>query len=169
MKRTSLFVAIAFLVGLAVGFFARSDARRAFPQRDIHAADMAAIEKLHQEDIRVTLLQEHKGMLDLWTEDGVIFQLGQPTLLGKKAIQAQYDKVGAEYPGFKVLSYVPKFKEVHVFDGWAFEWGDDTEAKFKMSPDSPTVSVRSQGLRVLMRQGDGSWKIALTVGNAEPQ
>jgi len=169
MKRSSLFVAIAFLAGLAVGFFARSAARRAFPQRDIHAADMAAIEKLHQEDIRVTLLQEHKGMLDLWTEDGVIFQLGQPTVLGKKAIQAQYEKVGAEYPGFKVLSYVPKFKEVRVFDGWAFEWGDNTEAKFKMSPDSPTVSVRSQGLRVLIRQGDGSWKIALTVGTAEPQ
>ena len=169
MKRSSLFVAIAFLAGLAVGFFARSAARRAFPQRDIHAADMAAIEKLHQEDIRVTLLQEHKGMLDLWTEDGVIFQLGQPTVLGKKAIQAQYEKVGAEYPGFRVLSYVPKFKEVRVFDGWAFEWGDNTEAKFKMSPDSPTVSVRSQGLRVLIRQGDGSWKIALTVGTAEPQ
>lgn len=169
MKRTSLFVTIAFLAGLAVGFFAQSGARRTFSQKDPHAADLAAIERLHQEDIRLTLSQERKGMLDLWTEDGVIFQLGQPTLLGKKAIQAQYEKVGAEYPGFKVLSYVPKFKEVRVFDGWAFEWGDDTEAKFKMSPDSPTVSVRSKGLRVLMRQGDGSWKIALTVGTAEPQ
>jgi ketosteroid isomerase-like protein len=169
MKRTPLFVTIAFLAGLALGFVARSVGFNTFLRRDARAADLAAIEKLHQEDIRVTLLQEHKEMLDLWTEDGVIFQLGQPTLLGKKAIQAQYEKVGADYPGFKVLSYVPKFKEVRVFDGWAFEWGDDTEAKFKMSPDSPTVSVRSKGLRVLMRQGDGSWKIALTVGTAEPQ
>ena len=167
MRRTSIFVTIAFLAGLGLGYFAHSPRLTSLLQKDLHAVDMAAIEKLHQQDIQVTLVQDPQGMIDLWTEDGVILELGQPAALGRKAIQARYEKVRADFPGFKVLGYVPKFKEVRVFDGWAFEWGDDTQATFKMSPDGPPLSVRSQGLRVLMRQPDGSWKIALTVGTVE--
>jgi uncharacterized protein (TIGR02246 family) len=169
MRRTSVFVTLAFLAGLGVGLFAHRAGLGRLLRSKTHAADLAAIEKLHQDDIRLSSMQDHKKMVNLWTEDGVIFQLGQPTLLGKKAIQAQYEKLSAEYPGFKVLSYVPKFKEVRVFDGWAYEWGDETESKFKMSPDGPLVSVRAKGLRVLMRQSDGSWKIAVSVGTIEPQ
>ncbi len=32
---------------------------------------MAGIEKLHQKDIEVTLSQDPKGLLDIWTEDAV--------------------------------------------------------------------------------------------------
>jgi hypothetical protein len=42
----------------------------------VHAAqngnartDLAAIEKLHQEDIEATLSQDAKGLIDIWTED----------------------------------------------------------------------------------------------------
>ena len=48
MGRIYTFLALAFLAGLAVGRFGRSIGVFAMPQNDAHAADLAAIEKLHQ-------------------------------------------------------------------------------------------------------------------------
>ncbi len=162
MRRTFLFSAVAFLAGLGIGFFARNGRIATLHRTDTHAADMAAIEKLHQEDIRVTLLQEPKGLIDIWTEDGVRLAPGRPPAVGKKAIQAENEKFRGEYPGFKVLSYAPEFKGVQIADGWACEWGN-SEAKFKMSPEGPPLSLRATGLRVLRRQSDGSWKFAVVI------
>ena len=78
MKRTSVFVAIGFLAGLGIGFFAHSAGVGRLLRTDPHAADLAAIEKLHQEDIAVTLTQDPKGLADLWTEDAVRFVPGRP-------------------------------------------------------------------------------------------
>ena len=55
MKRNSAFVTIVFLAGLGTGFFAHSAGVTRLLRRDPHAADLAAIEKLHQKDIEVTL------------------------------------------------------------------------------------------------------------------
>ena len=44
MKRTSVFVTIGFLAGLAVGFFAHSAGVSRLLRRDMHSADLAAIE-----------------------------------------------------------------------------------------------------------------------------
>ena len=71
MGRNSVFVAIAFFAGIAVGFGARSVRVLAMPQSDTRAANLAAIEKLHQEDIQVTLSQNEKGLTDIWTDDAV--------------------------------------------------------------------------------------------------
>ena len=89
MKRASL-CAVVLLTGLDTGYFARSgnpgeggpglalaataaqqkpELRRPQPTK-ANAEDLAAIEKLHQEDIVVTLPQDPKG-IDIWTEDGL--------------------------------------------------------------------------------------------------
>ena len=49
MRRTSVFVIIAFLAGLGIGYFARST-MGTLQQRYMHKADLAAIEKLHQKN-----------------------------------------------------------------------------------------------------------------------
>ncbi len=161
MRRISAFVTIAFLAGLIVGFFVRSSAIGTLLRRNTHAADLAAIEKLHQEDVRVTLLQDPKGLIDVWDEDGVRLGPGRPAVVGKKAIQADNEKFQAVYPDLKVLKYAPDIREVQIVDGWAIEWGY-TEATYKMSAkDNPVSLPRTQGMRVLKRQSDGSWKFAL--------
>src|SRR5271170_4397919 len=131
MKRTSAFVTIAFLAGLAIGFSARG-AGMGMLQRRAHAADLAAIEKLHQEDISVTLTQDPKGLLDLWSQDAVRFMPGSPPDVGNQAIQATNEKFHAQYPGFKVLSYAAKYKNIQLEDGMACEWGEH-ESQFKLS------------------------------------
>jgi uncharacterized protein (TIGR02246 family) len=164
MKRTSVFVAIGFLAGLGTGFFAHGAGVGRLLRKDPHAADLAAIEKLHQKDIEVTLPQDPKGLLDIFTEDAVRIVPGSPPDVGKQAIQATNEKFRAEYPGFKVLSYAAKYKNIQIEDGLACEWGEH-ESQFKMSPEAPPVSWRGTGFHVLKRQSDGSWKFAVLILN----
>ena len=77
MRRTSLVITIVFVAGLGIGYFARSPVS-ALQRRDTHAADLAAIEKLRQKDIEVTLSQDPQGLIDIWTEDAVRFISGKP-------------------------------------------------------------------------------------------
>jgi len=157
VKRTSLFVTVAFFAGLSIASFARSTSSGAFPQKDTRAADLAAIEKLHKEDIEVTLSQDPKGLMDLWAEDAVAFYPGSPPAVGKQAIGGENEKFHAQYPGLKVLSYTSKYKNLQVEDGLACEWFEK-DAQYKLSPEAPPTSWHAKGLDVLKRQSDGSWK-----------
>ena len=167
MRRTSLVTILVFVEGLGIGYFARSATGR-LPRKNTHAADLAAIEKLHQEDIQVTLSQDPKGLIDIWTEDAVRFNPGSPPAVGKQAIQAENEKARAQYPGFKVLSYAAEYKNIQIEDGLACEWGEH-EAKFTMSPEGPPLSFHTKVLRVLRRQSDGMWKFALVIWNQAEQ
>jgi len=162
MRRTSLVTILVFVAGLGIGYFARS--AMGTLERRTHATDLAAIERLHQKDIEVTLPQDPKGLIDIFTEDAVRFAPGKPPVVGKQAIQADNEKGRAEYPGFKVLSYAPKYRNIQIEDGLAFEWFE-TEAKFKLSPEAPPASWHGKGLRVMRRQSDGSWKFAVLILN----
>jgi hypothetical protein len=55
MKLNYVVVAIVFVAGLGIGYFARSAVSAALERKDL-----AAIEKPHQEDIQVTLSQDPK-------------------------------------------------------------------------------------------------------------
>jgi hypothetical protein len=60
-----------------------------------------------------------------------------------------------------VLKYANNVRDVQILDGWAIEVGY-SEATFKMSAnDNPVVVPRTPGMRVLKKQGDGSWKFAV--------
>ena len=78
-------IVLVFLAGLAVGYFAQ-DAIGSLQHKDVHSADLAAIEKLHQEDIKVTLSQDPKGLVDVWDENGVRINPGGPPVVGRQAI-----------------------------------------------------------------------------------
>jgi hypothetical protein len=82
VRRTPLFPILVFLAGLGTGFLARSPSVGARQRTDSNAADLAAIEELHQKDIEVTLSQDPQGLIDIWTEDAVRFSLnpGGPTV-----------------------------------------------------------------------------------------
>ena len=94
MGRTSVFVTIAFLAGLGIGLTVRSTVAAAPQQQDTHAADLAAIEKLHTLDLEATLTQDWKGLLDIWTEDAVHRTEGQalavqPILSAKEVFEGR--------------------------------------------------------------------------------
>jgi uncharacterized protein (TIGR02246 family) len=159
MRRTSVFAAIAFLAGLAIGFFARSAGPGTLLRIDTRAADLAAIDKLHRADVEATLTQDLSALTNLWSDDCVKLGIPGPAVVGKKAMQEVYVKFQSDYPDFKVLKYAPEIQDVQVVDGWAIEWVY-YEATYKMSAMDNPVSMRRKDLRVLKRQGDGSWKFS---------
>ena len=160
MRHTSLLTVLVFIAGIGIGFLARIAGTGTLQRRDTHATDLAAIEKLHEKDIEVTLSQDPKGLIDVWAEDGVRFNPAGPPVVGKQAIEAENQKFRAQYPDFKVLKYAPDIKEIQIVDDWAIEVGN-TEATYKMSAKDNPVSVNDKGMRLLKRQSDGSWKFAL--------
>ncbi len=161
MNRTSVFVAVAFLAGLGIGFFARGAVIGTLQRDDRHAADLTAIKKLEQEDIEVTLSQDPKGLVDVWAENGVRIKPEGPPTVGKQAIAAENEKFRAQFPEFRVLKYAPVITEVQIAGGWAIEVADGNAA-YRMSANDALVSVNGKGaVRVLKRQSDGSWKFAV--------
>ena len=164
MKRSHLLMILVFFAGLGAGYLARTIGIGAAHTAETPAVDVAAIEKLHKEDIAVTLAQDPKGLLDIWTEDAVRFNPGSLPTVGKQAIGAENQKVRDEYPRFKVLRYVPSYKSIQIENGFACE-AFDREIEFQISPDIPATSWRAKGFQVLKQQSDGSWKFAILIAN----
>src|SRR5687768_2398782 len=97
------------------------------------AADLAAIEKLRQQDIAATVSRDPVALTDLWTEDAIRLGVGQRPDVGKQSIRASNGRLTAN-KDFKVLSYVPEVKDFTFLDGgWAVEWRDFT-ASYIESP-----------------------------------
>jgi uncharacterized protein (TIGR02246 family) len=130
-------------------------------------ADLAAIEKVHQQDIAATLSRDPVALTDLWTDDAIRIGLGQPAEVGKQAIRASLERQTAN-KGFKVLSYAPETKDLTFLDGgWAVEWRAFT-ASYVDSPGGEAKQTRGTVLAVWKKLPDGSWKIFRAVGGTEP-
>jgi uncharacterized protein (TIGR02246 family) len=146
-----VFCALAILEGHVIqgsGASAGSDAGR--------QADLAGIEKLHQQDIAATLSRDPVALTDLWTDDAVRLGPGQPAQIGKQAIRESNERWSAR-PGVKVLSYVPETKDLTILNGWAVEWGYIT-GSYVESPGGEVKQIRGTRLMVLKKMPDGSWK-----------
>jgi ketosteroid isomerase-like protein len=119
------------------------------------AADLAGIEKARQQDIAATVSRDPVALTDLWTDDAVRLNPGQPGEVGKQAIRERNERL---LSGLKVLSYVTEPKDVTFMDdGWAVEWRTFT-ASYVDSPGGEAKQVRGTVLLVLKRLPDGSWK-----------
>jgi hypothetical protein len=156
MRQTSLDTILVFAAGLGIGYFARS--AKGTVQRK-HAADLAAIEKLHQQDIEVTAPRSARPARHLGSGCGAL-QSQRHAAVGKQAIGAENEKVRAQYPNFTVLSYAAKYKNIQIEDGLACEWGVH-EGQCKLTPESAPLSFSAKGIHVLKRQSDASWKFAV--------
>ena len=64
MRRTSLVAILVFVAGLGIGYLVRSAAGMFLGRTP--AADLAAIQKAHQEDIEATLTQDPKRLMGEW-------------------------------------------------------------------------------------------------------
>ena len=130
------------------------------------AADLAAIEKAHQQDIAATLSRDPVALTDPWTDDAIRLGVGQPADVGKQAIRASNERQTANQR-IKVLSYVPETKDLTFLDGgWAVEWRSFT-ASYVDSPGGEAKQVRGTVLAVYKKLPDGSWKCFRGMGSSE--
>jgi ketosteroid isomerase-like protein len=120
------------------------------------AAELAGIEKFHQQDIAATLSRDPVALTDLWTDDAVRLGAGRSAEVGKKAIRESNERWTA-LPGVKVLSYVPETKDLTILNSWAVEWGYIT-GSYVDTPGGEVKQIRGTRLMVLKKMRDGSWK-----------
>jgi uncharacterized protein (TIGR02246 family) len=130
------------------------------------AADLAAIEKLYQQDLAATLSRDPVALTDLWTDDAVRLGQGAPAEVGKPAIRAGNERRTAN-KSFKVLSYIPETQDLSFLDGgWAVAWRSFT-ASYVDSPGAEAKQVRGTVLMVLKKLPDGTWKTFRGMGTSE--
>jgi ketosteroid isomerase-like protein len=153
-----VFCALPVLAGHVVqrpGASAGSDTAR--------QAVLAAIEKLHQQDIAATLSRDPVAQTDLWTDDAIRLGPGHPAEVGKQAIRESNERWSAR-PGLKVLTFVPETKDLTIWNGWAVEWGYFT-ASYVESPGGEPKQMRGARLWVFKKLPDGSWKCFRGMGS----
>jgi uncharacterized protein (TIGR02246 family) len=127
------------------------------------ATDLAAIEKLRQQDIAATLSRDPVALTDLWTDDAIRLGGGQAEV-GKQVIRASNERQTAN-KDFKVRSYVPEIKDFTFLDGgWAVEWRIYT-ASIVATPGGDPKQVRGTVLLLLKKLPDGSWKCFRGMGD----
>jgi uncharacterized protein (TIGR02246 family) len=162
MKRISGTIVGAALVALAVSALAAS--RHSASAIDTRAQDLAGIETLHGRDVAATLSGDPAALAELWTDDAVRLQQGDPPEVGKSAIRAADERHRAAHPGARIVSYTPEIADVTVADGWAFEWGTFTGSYVEAAGGEPKP-FQAKLLRVLKKERDGSWKFARVMWN----
>ena len=148
-------VLLAFVFGIAID---RVVQRRTLSlDRD---SALAGIEKLHKLDERVTILNDMKANLEVFTDDAVLFSNGVPVDVGKQAIYASAVRSRTDRPGFTITSYKADIRDLRVVDAdWAFEWGV-VVAGAHPSADKPVVGLHGKMLRILHRESNGDWKFS---------
>src|SRR5688572_23620504 len=165
MRRQAVIAVVFGLAGLGAQVHYQTAAASA-GQTD-RTADLAAIEKLRQQDIAATIARDPAALTDFWTDDAIRLGVGAPPEIGKDTIRASNERQTAN-KSFKVLSYVPETKDFTFLDGgWAVEWRTYT-ASYVDSPGGETKHARGTVLAVFKKLPDGSWKIFRSLGSMEP-
>jgi ketosteroid isomerase-like protein len=160
--RTVAVVLCAFGAGaLAAHLFEQT--RLAAKTKDERTQDLAAIEKLRQQDVAATLSGDRAALIELWTDDAVSLSPNGPDYIGKEAIRAFNERTGAATPGLRVLTYVPEYKELTIGEGWGFEWRY-YNASYVEVAGGEVKEIRGKVLAVLKKLPDGSWKVARAAG-----
>jgi uncharacterized protein (TIGR02246 family) len=140
--------------------------RRSSAEKVADERDVAAIERLHQQDIAATAPGDPKLLANLWTEDAVRINPGGRVEVGRAAIRAADERTTVKHPQGQVLTYVPTIKDLRIAGDWAFEWGT-FNASYKETATAEVQKARGTVLRVLRKQPDGSWKFARVMTQVE--
>lgn len=145
---------------------ASQGAQTAASSTDARAQDMAAIQKLHEQDVAATLAGDVVAIAELWTDDIVLIEQGQSPQIGKQAIVAARQRRQAAAPGFRVSRYTREIKSITIEDGWAVVSSVIT-GSYVVGPGADETHLRARLLTVLKKQADGSWKAAIGISNSE--
>jgi len=149
---------LAFLLGILTEKVVQKPLP-ALPAPHDHTAALVGIEKLHQLDEHVTILNDPKALQQLWTDDAVRLAADGPPDIGKQAIYATDVRSFAEEPGFWIVSYKPDIRDVKAVNDWAFEWGL-FDVGYRPSANKPVINIHGKVLRILHREPTGDWKFS---------
>jgi uncharacterized protein (TIGR02246 family) len=125
--------------------------------------DIEAINKIIEEYVAGYNTGDLQRVMDLWVDDAVVMPHGEPTVLGKKAVE----KWKAQYFDQYVFNLQSTSEELQVGGDWAFNRGSYLVAMTPKNGGSP-VHEAGKFIQLFQRQEDGSWKVARDMGNTTP-
>jgi ketosteroid isomerase-like protein len=128
-------------------------------------ADLAAIERLHEDDKEATLSDSADQLAKLWDKDAVRLLAGRPAEIGAAVIYADDKRWEMSSGRERDLCYDLEIQDVQIAGDWAFEWG---YGSLKTSKDGKVSVGYGKVLRVMKRQTDGTWRFARVMGLLEP-
>ena len=161
MKRTRIFLLLAFINAVAITFVAvplAAAADNRSSESSSEEADRIAIERLHRQDVEATLSDKADELAKLWDTEAVRIQPGRPAEIGKAEIYANDKRWEAKPDRPRTLCYKSDIKDVRIAGEWAFEWG-----YISYKDSSNPKPMRGKVLRVMKRQPDGSWKFSRVI------
>ena len=127
-------------------------------------ANVDAIEKLLEEEFAAANAGDIEALLGLRTEDAVEILPGDQPLIGKDAIRAAWNQEAEFVEQYKNLS----IEEIELVGDWAFTRISFTQSSKPVIGGDPIVQ-NGQGLLIVQRQPDSSWKIHWEMANySEP-
>lgn len=123
--------------------------------------DVALVYKLWNEFASALNKGDLEGWINLWNEDGIQMPAGASRQVGKEQILAA---VQSTFELFIIRNMVIDTEAVRVLGEWAYAHG---RYSFDMTPKvgGKTVNYRGMYLDILVKQADGSWKIAVDCHN----
>ncbi len=128
--------------------------------------DLAQIEKLHEMDMKASKEQDYAKLLSLCTEDCVMLPADEEPIIGIEAIKKRMEQYQTVSKNLQVKEYLQDFKEVEVMGDWAFEWGSYQGVAIAME-SGEAITQSGKLMRILKRQGDGTWKVARSIWNVD--
>ena len=129
------------------------------------AADHATIDKLRKQDVISTLARDPVALTAFYTDDAVRLGPSPPAEVGKQTIRESNERQTAN-KGFKVLSYIPDYKElIFLKANFAVEWREFT-ASYITSPSGEPAHVHGAVLIVYKKTPVVGWKCFRAMGAA---
>ena len=124
-------------------------------------ADLRAIEALNQHDIDAVMSSDVDALISQWTDDFVV--IGAAGIVRGRAANAELMEPAREMPSrVEPVEHVLDFEEVIVAGDYAIQWGT-VRSKSRSLATGEEFEGRSNLMRILQRQGDGSWKMHRTM------
>ena len=123
--------------------------------------DVALIYELWDECATAANAGDLQRWISLWSDDGIQMAPDVPLRIGKEQIR---DAMWAAFDLFDTRNMTIHMEEVRVLGDWAYSYGTFT---FEMTPKGggKTTNCGGKFLDILVKQADGSWKIAIDCHN----
>jgi ketosteroid isomerase-like protein len=126
------------------------------------------INELHRKDKEASIKGDFATLITLLTDDCVLLPPDSAPIAGKDAIQKYFDEQKELLSDIEITEYTHDFQEIKICGNWAYEWGYFSNKAKSAAEEDP---IKSSGIlfRILELQDDGTWKVARSIWNMDPE
>lgn len=135
-----------------------------FPKNADRPADIKAIEKLRETDLKASKIGDTDTLLSLMSDDIVLIYPDREPLKGIGEMRKSMEAYRKELENIEIIQYSIVFEELLFAGDYAFEWGS-YHHKYKIKNTKDELEEKGKLMRILRREADGYWKVIRSIWN----